>query len=115
MSVRNALQLINQALDEVLAEQEGEYDADTRWAIAWFEQYGMEEGPYGIAETLSKAKNTAVNALVEAGILRAQGGKVRLLARNEFSGDWHPASAKRLTVWEATQRLIRALQEQGDA
>jgi len=115
MRVRTALQLINQMLDEVLAEQEGEYDADTRWAVAWFEQYGMEEGPYGVAETLSKAKNTAVGALVEAGILRAQGGKVRLLHRGEFSSDWNPATAKRLTIWEVTQRLIRALQEHGDA
>ena len=115
MRVRTALHLINQTLDEVLAEQEGEYDADTRWAVAWFEQYGIEEGPYGIAETLSKAKNTAVGALVEAGILRAQGGKVRLLRRSEFSSDWNPATAKRLTVWEVTQRLIRALQEHGDA
>ncbi len=115
MRVRTALQLINQMLDEVLAEQEGEYDADTRWAVAWFEQYGMDEGPYGVAETLSKAKNTALGTLVEAGILRAQGGKVRLLRRGEFSSDWNPAKAKRLTVWEVTQRLIRALQEHGDA
>lgn len=114
MRVRTALQLINQTLDEVMTEQEGEYDADTRWAVAWFEHYGMEEGPYGVAETLSKAKNTAVGTLVEAGILRAQGGKVRLLCRNELSSDWNPAAVKRLTIWEVTQRLIRALQEQGD-
>src|SRR5256714_3768824 len=74
----------------------------------------MEEGPYGVAETLSKAKNTAVGSLVEVGILRAQGGKVRLLRRNEFSSNWNPATAKRLTVWEVTQRLIQALQEHGD-
>jgi len=98
----------------VLAEQEGEYDADTRWAVAWFEQYGMEEGPYGVAETLSKAKNTAVGALVEAGILRAQAGKVRLLRRNELSSNWNAATMKRLTAWEVTQQLIRALQDQGD-
>jgi len=114
MRVRTALQLINQTLDEVLAEQEGEYDADTRWAISWFEQYGMEEGPYGIAETLSKAKNSAVGALVEAGILRAQGGKVRLIGRGEFSSDWNAVTAKRLTAWEVTQRLIQALQEYGE-
>ena len=114
MRVRTALQLINQMLDEVLAEQEGEYDADTRWAIAWYEQFGMAEGSYGIAETLSKAKNTALGSLVEAGILRAQGGKVRLLRRNEFSSDWNAATVKRLTVWEVTQRLIQALQEHGE-
>src|SRR5947209_15381248 len=111
MHVRTALQLINLTLDEVLAEQEGEYDTDTRWAVAWFEQYGMEEGPYGVAETLSKAKNSAVGVLVETGILRAQGGKVRLLHRNELSGSWNPTMTKRIAVWEVTQRLIRALQE----
>ena len=45
MTVRTALGIINQVLDEVLAEQEGEFDADTRWALAWFEQFGMGEGP----------------------------------------------------------------------
>jgi len=114
MRVRTALQLINQTLDEALAEQEGEYDADTRWAVAWFEQYGMNEGPYGVAETLSKAKNSAVGALVEDGILEARGGKVRLLKREELAAGWNPATAKRLTVWEVTQRLIYALQEDGE-
>jgi putative DNA methylase len=65
VSVRDALALINQALDEVLAEQEGDFDADTRWALAWFEQYGFGSAEYGVAETLSKAKNTSVTGLVE--------------------------------------------------
>jgi putative DNA methylase len=86
MSVRTALGLINQALDEVLAEQEGEFDADTRWALAWFEQFGMEEGAFGVAETLSKAKNTAINGLVDAGVVKARAGKVRLLRREELGG-----------------------------
>lgn len=67
MMVRSALALINLVLDEYLAEQEGEYDADTRWALAWFEQNGVDEGPFGIAETLSKAKNTAVDVLARYG------------------------------------------------
>ena len=97
MTVRTALGIINQSLDEVLAEQEGEFDGDTRWALAWFEQFGMEEGPFGDAETLSKAKNTAVNGLVEAGIIIARAGKVRLLRRDELPADWNPATDKRLT------------------
>src|SRR5690606_37962842 len=79
LSVREALALINQVLDEVLAEQEGDFDADTRWAVAWFEQFGFEEGEYGVAETLSKAKNTSVSGMVDAGILASRAGKVRLL------------------------------------
>lgn len=114
MLVRSALGLINQTLDEVLAEQEGEFDGDTRWALAWFEQFGLDEGPFGDAETLSKAKNTAINGLVQAGVVQARSGKVRLVRRNELPEDWNPATDKRLTVWETTQHLIRTLQTKGE-
>jgi len=114
MTVRTALTLINQVLDEVLSEQEGEFDSDTRWAVAWFEQFGMEEGPFGVAETLSKAKNTSVQGLVEAGVVASQGGKVQLLGREELPDDWDPATDARLTEWEAVQYLIRALDRQGE-
>lgn len=115
MLVRTALGLINQALDEVLAEQEGEFDADTRWALAWFEQFGMEEGPFGVAETLSKAKNTAINGLIEAGVVKARAGKVQLLKRSELPDDWNPTTDKRLTVWEVTQHLIRTVEQKGES
>ncbi len=113
MSVRTALSLINQSLDEVLAEQEGEFDADTRWALAWFDQNGFNEGAYGTAETLCTAKNTSVAGMVEAGILAAKGGKVRLLKKEELLPDWDPTTDERLTVWEATHYLIRSL-DQGE-
>lgn len=114
MKVRQALALINQTLDEVLAEQEGEFDADTRWALAWFEQFSMDEGAFGMAETLSKAKNTAVNALVEAGIVKARGGKVRLVKRDELPDDWNPATDNKVRHWEVTQHLIRRLDTGGE-
>ena len=110
MSVRSALTEINKSLDEVLAEQEGEFDADTRWALAWFDQYGFNEGAYGSAETLSTAKNTSVSGMAEAGILTAKGGKVRLLKKEELDANWNPATDKRLTIWEITHHLIRRLE-----
>jgi putative DNA methylase len=115
MRVRVALALINQVLDEILAEQEGEFDADTRWAIAWYEQFGLSEAAYGTAETLSKAKNTSVAGVVEAGIVAASRGRVRLLARDEYSADWDPAKDRRIPVWEATQRLVHMLLTNGEA
>ena len=111
MSVRTALQLINLTLDDYLAEQEGEFDAETRFALIWFEQYAFNEGLFGDAETLSKAKNTSVQGMVDAGVLIAKAGKVRLLRRNELLKDWNPQIDKRLTVWEATQYMIRELQD----
>jgi putative DNA methylase len=114
MTVREALALINQILDEVLAEQEGDFDADSRWALSWFEQYGFAEGEYGVAETLSKAKNTSVSGLVEAGILASKAGKVRLLKPDELPEDWDPATDERLTVWEMVHHLIRVLEADGE-
>ena len=115
LPVRDALALINQTLDEVLAEQEGDFDADTRWALAWFEQSGFDDGDYGVAETLSKAKNTSVGGLVEAGILVSKGGKVRLLKPDELPGNWNPATDPRLTAWETVHHLVRTLESGGES
>ena len=114
MSVREALALINQTLDEVLAEQEGDFDADTRWALAWFEQSGFAEGDFGVAETLSKAKNTSVSGMVEAGVLRSGAGKVRLLRPHELPEDWSSDSDTRLILWEAVHHLVRVHDKEGE-
>jgi putative DNA methylase len=113
-SVREALALINQTLDLALAEQEGDFDADSRWALAWFEQHGFAEGEFGVAETLSKAKNTSISGLAEAGILKSKRGKVRLLKPKELPEDFDPASDARLTHWETVHHLIRVLEAGGE-
>ena len=115
VSVKEALALINETLDEALAEQEGDFDADTRWALAWFEQSGFGEGEYGVAETLSTAKNTSVSGMAEAGILTSGAGKVRLLAPAELPQDWDPKQDSRRTVWETTHQLVRVHSQGGDA
>jgi putative DNA methylase len=114
MSVRTALGLINQTLDEIMTEQEGDFDPDSRFAIAWFEQRGVEEGAFGEANVLAQAKNTSVNGLEAAGVLVARGGKVRLLLRTELSDNWDPALDTRLTVWEVTQHLVKRLADGGE-
>jgi len=114
LSVKQALALINEKLDEVLASQEGDFDADTRWAVAWFEQSGFEAGEFGVAEVLSKAKVTSIDGLVHAGIVKAGAGKVRLLKPDELAAGWDPAGEKRLTAWETVHQLIRALEAGGE-
>ena len=114
MSVREALQLINQVLDEVLVEQESDFDADTRWALKWFDQYGQKDGPFGDAEVLATAMAVSVKGVEESGITRSGTGKVRLLNREEMDGDWDPQTDARLTIWEVTQHLIRALENEGE-
>ncbi len=114
LSVREALALINQTLDEALAEQEGDFDADSRWALTWFEQSGFDEGEYGVAEQLSKSKNTSVAGMVDAGILESKRGKVRLLRPDELPARWDPATDLRLTAWEIVHQLIRVLASGGE-
>ncbi len=114
MSVRTALALINEAISQSLAENEGEMDADSRWALTWLDEYGFSEGPYGRAETLATAKVTSVAGLAQAGIVVSARGKVRLLRREELAESWNPATDVRRTVWEATHYLIRALEEGGE-
>jgi putative DNA methylase len=112
LTVRQALALINQTLDEVLAEQEGDFDADTRWALAWFDQFGFSDGPYGTAEILSKAKNTAVDGIVHAGIAQAGSGRVRLLRPNELAPLLPDPSPFPLlpSPWLIVHQLVRALE-----
>lgn len=114
LSVKQALALINEKLDTVLAEQEGDFDADTRWALAWFEQAGFSDGEYGVAETLSKAKNTSVQGMVDSGAVKSGSGKVRLLRPEELPAGWNPAAGAHLTEWEIVHQLIRALSSGGE-
>jgi putative DNA methylase len=114
LSVRDALRLINQTLYEVLTEQEGDFDSDTRWALVWFDQFGFAEGDYGIAEQLSKSKNISVGGMVTAGILTSKSGRVRLFKPSELPTDWEPEKDRRLTVWEMTHQLIRVLEAGGE-
>ncbi|UYN95211.1 MAG: DUF1156 domain-containing protein [Enhydrobacter sp.] len=115
VSVRDALSLINTTLDEALAEQEGDFDADSRFAVAWFEQQGFTEGEFGVADVLARAKNTSVGGLAVAGVLESKRGKVRLLRSEELPAGWNPATDQRLTAWETVHQLVRALDAGGES
>lgn len=109
MKVSEALAIINDVLDEILYGEESEFDAETRFALVWFEQYGFGEGAFGDADSIARAKNTAVQGVVEAGVGISQAGKFRLTSRTELDPKWDPLSDDRLTVWEATQHLIATI------
>ena len=115
VTVREALTLINQTLDECLSAQEGDFDAETRWALAWFEQHGFEDGDYGDAETLSTAKNTSVASLQTSGILQSRAGKVRLHIPPDLREDWNPRAAGRVQAWLALHHLVRVHDAGGES
>ncbi len=115
MTVKTALQLINRELDEYLGGIQGEFDADTRFAITWFEQAGMNKGEFGVANNMATARGISVESVKHAGIIESAGGKVRLLPRDELDPDWEPESDTHLTIWECLQHLVRIHQAEGVA
>jgi putative DNA methylase len=116
MPVKSALVHINKAIDSAFSHAEGELDGDTRFCVAWFQQYGFEPGPFGEADVLARAKGTAVDGVQEAGVAAAVKGKVRLLKVKEYPKDWDPTTDARVPVWEACHQLCRALAvSEGDA
>jgi len=113
MSVKDALLLINSTLDEVIGDQESDFDSDTRFAIKWYRQYGWEQENSGIADQLARSSDTTVVALERGGIFEAKGGKARLLSPTQLEGDWDAAADDRVSVWEATVRLSAVMAKHG--
>lgn len=114
MTVHEALVLINKVLSAYLDKDDDEYDADTKFCKAWFELYGWQEGEFGTADTLSRAKGTSVDGLVEAGVVSAKGGKVRLIHFSEYDDDWDASKDNRVPIWEALHHMVKAHQKGGD-
>tara|TARA_R110001592_G_scaffold143304_1_gene366016 strand:+ start:62265 stop:65168 length:2904 start_codon:yes stop_codon:yes gene_type:complete len=115
MSVHDALVLINRAITEYLSPDSGNFDADTQFCSNWFDQYGWGNGPFGEADTLSRAKGTSVEGVREAGVLESGGGKVRLLKWADYKADWDPTTDSRTPIWEACHQMIRSLNNQGES
>jgi putative DNA methylase len=115
MTVRAALELINQVRGEVLEQFAGDLDRETRWAMSWFKDYQFSDGTYDHAEKLLKTTNTSLEALLRAGIARSRAGKVALIPRDELPDDWDPDRDRHKPVWEITQHVVKQLQSNGEA
>ena len=113
IGAREALELINRTLDEVLGEQESDFDPDTRFAVRWYRQYGWRAEQSGIADQLARTTQTSIAELQRGGIFTTEGGKGRLLSIRELDAQWDPASDSRLSIWEATLRLAALLESKG--
>ena len=113
MSVKDALRLINATLDEVLGEQESDFDPETRFAVRWYRQYGWDLALSGEADQLARSSDTSFAALERGGIFEARGGKARLLSPVELSGHWNPETDEHVSIWETTVRLSGAMRERG--
>lgn len=115
MTVRSALARINEILDQVLSEQEGDFDAASRFAIAWYRQHGYDQGQFGDADSLARARNTSVAAMEREEILTSRAGKVKLLSPGELPTAYDPLADLHISNWEVLHHLIKTLERDGIA
>jgi putative DNA methylase len=113
MTVRSALARINEVLDQVLSEQEGDFDATTSFGLVWYRQHSYNTGTFGEADNVARARNTSVSAMERAGILTARAGKVALLAPANLPDGYDPLSDLDISAWEVLHHLIRLLESDG--
>lgn len=110
MTVRSALQIINQELDVYFNEQDGELDANSRFCVDLYTQNAFNNIKFGDADTLARAKNTSVAALASKGVLSAEKGIVRLLTREEIP---EKVETQEENIWLLCQQLTRAMETGG--
>lgn len=115
MSVRSALTRINETLDRVLNEQEGDFDSTSRFAIAWYRQHGYGVGKFGDADNLARARNTSVDQMSRDGVLTSRAGNVQLISAENLSSEYDPATDLHISNWEALHYLIKKLECDGIA
>jgi putative DNA methylase len=115
MTVRSALERINEILDEVLSEQEADFDPTTRFALAWYRQHGYGAGKYGDADGLARARNTAVDSLERYGILKSRSGNVTIYRPTDMAEDYDVVADLKISAWELLHHLIRVLDTDGIA
>ena len=110
MTVRSALQIINQELDVYFNDQDGELDANSRFCVDLYIQNAFNNLKFGDADTLARAKNTSVAALAAKGVLSAEKGIVRLLTREELP---EKVDTREESIWLLCQQLTRAMETGG--
>ncbi|BBX97813.1 hypothetical protein MLAC_31070 [Mycobacterium lacus] len=113
MTVRSALARINEILDQVLNEQEGDFDATSRFAIAWYRQHSYGVGKFGDADNLARARNTSVDAMDRDGIVTSRAGNVQLIKPADLSLQYDVVRDLHTSNWEALHHLIKVLERDG--
>lgn len=111
MSVRTALQLINQELDTFFGGQSEGLDAETRFSIELYTQQGYGEMAFGTADVLARAMNTSVAHIAETGCIVSGKGIVRLMKREELPDGKKGWSNE--PSWMRLQRLAHAMEREG--
>ncbi|WP_168209066.1 DUF1156 domain-containing protein [Agromyces intestinalis] len=109
ISVGRALDLINTALGEVLDEQVGELDPESRFAVRWWETHGWVTAPFAEADKAARPLGISVDDVKRAQVAVSEGTRVRLLGIEGLDRTWAPTGDTRPTAWEAVHHLVDRL------
>lgn len=106
MSVRSALQVINEEIDLYFNEQVGEMDSMSRFCIDLYTQSAFNDIRFGDADILARAKGTSVAAIAAHNVAYAKAGIVHLLERAELP---ETIDKDESCIWLLTQQLTQAM------
>ena len=106
MTVRSALQVINEEIDLYFNEQVGEMDTASRFCVDLYTQNAYNDIKYGEAEVLANAKGTSIPMMASHGVLYAKAGVVHLVDRSELPTK---VDMNEGNVWMLTQQLTHAM------
>ncbi len=106
MSVRSALQVINEEIDLYFNEQVGDLDAASRFCVDLYTQNAYNDIKYGEAEVLANAKGTSIPLMASHGVLYAKAGNVHLIERTEMPAR---VDVNESNIWMLTQQFTQAM------
>ncbi len=105
VGVREALSEVNRAIDEILLPMD--LDSETRFCVELYKLYGLRYAPADDVNKIATAKNVAVDSLRKRGLIQSDGGRVRLVEREDLGG------RDESLVWVLTQELVHAMDTGG--
>lgn len=113
VEVGQALRLIDSALAEILDEQEGELDRESRFAVRWWAAYGWGSASFDEANKTARPLGISVDDVVRAQVATSRANKVELLGAKRLDRGWLPTQDSVPTAWEAVHHLTDRLIDGG--
>ena len=108
--IARCIESVSKIADEIIVVDTGSSDR----TVSIAKRHGATVFRHKWKGNFAKARNVSVARVRDAGVLKSAAGKVRLYKRAELSGNWGPETDDTPTVWEATQHLIKLLEEAGE-
>lgn len=111
--VDQAIRLIDVARSEVLEEQEGDLDPESRFAVRWWETFGWAVASFDEAGKAARPLGISVEEVARVQVVTSRANKVQLLGADQLDRSWTPSDDVRPTAWKAVHHLADRLIDGG--